>query len=272
MATQTIPTHSSARIRQVAGALIVALSNLLWFAYYIKTIFFVDYYKPGDERLMEETTWTLGIGVFFIIGFILLCTTATNKATRIASILAICTATLSLLANAYSQYNMWLIITEQTMGDGLIYIGAVLSFITTFIIPALWIYIYSIIIKGNSDMSCGDKRWIHVLILTKIGSFALYMYYIIAPFVVYNESDLSFTSPSLLSWTLLSCLIICVAEFRMGMSSAFKGNYSDMPAEDGTYSPLNRYFLALLIAVPIIVALWVTIISNAEYIENILNF
>ena len=271
MTTQTIPTQSYARIRQVAGALIIALSNLLWFAYYIKTIFFVDYYKPGDERLMEDATWTLGIGIFFIIGLILLCTTATNKATRIASIIGISAATLSLLANAYSQYNMWLLITEQTMGDGLIFIGAVFSFITIFIIPALWIYIYSIIIKGNSDMSRSDKTWMHVLILTKIGSFALYIYYIIAPIVVYNDSDYSYTQPTLFTWTLLSCLIVCVAEFRMGMSSAFKGNYSDMPAEKGTYSPINRYFVALLIAAPIIVALWITIISNAEFIENILN-
>ena len=267
MTTQIKPTQSSARIRQIIGAVMIAATNILWLAYHIKITLFVDYSKPVDARIIEDAVLIGAIGIIFIIGWILLLTTASNKATRIASIVALTASTLSLMSNMWLEYNYWERATDSPYNETIAIIGLVLSFFTTFIIPIMWVYLYVTIIKANEDMKTSDRGWIHVLIIAKIAAFSMNMYYMFAPMILPEV----ILQPQFMSWTLLAYIIVTFAEFRMAMSSAFNGERNEQPATLRTYLHLNRYPIAVAIATIFIVGAWMLISHNASFINDLTN-
>ena len=62
---------------------------------------------------------------------------------------------------------------------------------------------------------------------------------------------------------------MAVAEFRVAKCAAFAGDYDPKPASKGTYSPINKYFAAVTITIPIVLGLLWIVYNNLEFIESI---
>ena len=267
MATQTIPTKSSARTRQIIGAVLIASTNILWLAYYLKSIFSTSSYDSFVDAAIESAILMGGICCILIAGWALLLTTASNMATRIACIIAIVATTLSLLSRLYTQYAYVSLFTDMPVNEVMDIIGLVFSFLTTFITPLMWIYLYITIIKANDDIETSNRGWIHLLIITNMATFCVNTYAALA-LMILPEVVLR---PQFTSWMFLAFILVTIAEFRMAMCRAFNGECSDHQATWRTYLHLNRYTIAVAVAVVVIIGAWILMNNNAAVINDLIN-
>ena len=239
---QTLSTPKSVKIRQNISAGLLVLTDIYWL---IRLIF-----TPSQQ---VATLCDLIVGVIFLAAWGLLCSTASNKASRVASIIII------VFSFRYALHI-----------DILQYI-----YILLFFKPLTTIYAYSILLRGNSNITATDKTWIGYIILGSIGVFAISMYY--AGFgLMFPQRDYDFIRQYNFSttigwnlWNIAYYILMTVAEFRVAKCAAFAGNYSSEPASKGTYSPINKYFAAVIITVSIVLGLLWVVYSNLESIESI---
>lgn len=248
---QTLLTPKSVKIRQNIAAGLFVLTDIYWL---IQMIFSFNLHFGN-----------LIVQAIFLVGWGLLCSTASNKASRIASIIIIVFASINALLSFLEASNL-LIYTSGIILS--IYIFQILKPLTT-------IYAYSILLKSNSNIDDTDKTWASYIILVSIGVFTISLYN--AGFgLMFPQRDYDFiiqynfsTSIGWSLWNIAYCILMAVAEFRVAKCAAFAGNYSPEPAPKGTYSPINKYFAAVIITLPIVLGLLWVVYSNLESIESI---
>lgn len=242
---QNLPIPQSVKIRQNIAAGLLVLTDIYWLIISIGI--------PLPTPLISAI-----IGVVCAVAWGLLFSTAANKATRVASIIIIVFVCLSAL---------------------LTLIGGSIPATTTAIFhcikPLTSIYAYSILLKGNSNIDTTDRTWLGMMMLSPIGVLILNGYYFGFGFLqlstdyAFNlQYNLAFSTTWKI-WNIIYYILIAIAEFRVAKCAAFAGNYTTEPAPKGTYSPINKYFAALLIAVSITLCLLWLIYSNLESIESI---
>ncbi len=239
----------SVKIRQNIAAGLLVLTDIYWM---YRIIFPV---APEIDALCN-----LIVGVTFIAAWTLLCTTASNKATRVASSIII---TFSLIATVLN-----LTITGNPALYTYIYIFQIIKLLSS-------IYAYSILLKGNSNISTNDRSWLGFLILASIGYVIINLCFMGFSYI-FPERDYDFMrqyafyiSISWAIWNLVFYCLLLVAEFRVAKCAAFEGNYSSEAAPKGTYSPLNKYFAAALISIPIVIGLLWVVYNNLEFLDSI---
>ena len=252
---QTLSTPKSVKIRQNISAGMLVLTDIYWL---IRLIF-----TPSQQ---VATLCDVIVGVIFHVAWGLLCSTASNKASRVASIIII------VFGFIYALHNFSLLVLSNPIEyiDILQYV-----YILLFFKPLTTIYAYSILLRGNSNITATDKTWIGYIILGSIGVFAISLYY--TGFgLMFPQRDYDFISQYNFSttigwniWNIAYYILMTVAEFRVAKCAAFAGNYSSEPATKGTYSPINKYFAAVIITVSIVLALLWVVYSNLESIESI---
>lgn len=248
---QTLSTPKSVKIRQNIAAGLLVLTDIYWL---IRILFSLSQ--------QVGTLCDLIVGVIFLVAWGLLCSTASNKASRIASIIII------VFTFTYTSLN--LVSNPLEYMDILEYI-----YILLFFKPLATIYAYSILLRGNSNITATDKTWVGYIILASIGVFAISLYYVEFG-LIFPERDYDFirqydfsTSIGWSLWNIAYYILMAVAEFRVAKCAVFAGNYSSEPAPKGTYSPINKYFAAVIITLPIVLGLLWVVYSNLESIESI---
>lgn len=248
---QTLSTPKSVKIRQNIAAGLLVLTDIYWL---IRILFSLSQ--------QVGTLCDLIVGVIFLVAWGLLCSTASNKASRIASIIII------VFTFTYTSLN--LVSNPLEYMDILEYIYMLLFFK-----PLATIYAYSILLRGNSNITATDKTWVGYIILASIGVFAISLFYMEFG-LIFPERDYDFirqynfsTSIGWILWNIAYYILMAVAEFRVAKCAAFAGNYSPEPAPKGTYSPINKYFAAVIITLPIVLGLLWVVYSNLESIESI---
>jgi hypothetical protein len=248
---QTLSTPKSVKIRQNIAAGLLVLTDIYWL---IRILFSLSQ--------QVGTLCDLIVGVIFLVAWGLLCSTASNKASRIASIIII------VFTFTYTSLN--LVSNPLEYMDILEYIYMLLFFK-----PLATIYAYSILLRGNSNITATDKTWVGYIILASIGVFAISLYYMEFG-LIFPERDYDFIrqynfsiSIGWILWNIAYYILMAVAEFRVAKCAAFAGNYSPEPAPKGTYSPINKYFAAVIITLPIVLGLLWVVYSNLESIESI---
>lgn len=246
---QTLPTPLSVKTRQNIAAWLLVLTSVL----NLTLLFFKYNFLIG-----------LFIGIVNTIAWILLYTTASNKATRTASIIII---TLSLISIAKtivlnsnpSEYHITIIV-----------VSILQSLIT--------IYAYSILLKGNNSINIEDRAWIGFLIISNIGVLIINLFFnffnvlLLYTNIVYYElfrPYIFINSIGWMLWNIVYYILAMAAEFRMAKCVAFTSNYNSEPASKEIYSPINKYFAATLISAIVVLGLLYLIYNNILYIENI---
>lgn len=239
----------SVKIRQNIAAGLLVLTNIYWM---YRIIFPVT---PEIDALCN-----LIVGVTSIAAWTLLCTTASNKATRVASNIII---TFSLIATVLK-----LTIIGNPALSTYIYIFQIIN-------PLSSIYAYSILLKGNSNISTNDRSWLGFLILASIGNVIINLVFMGFGYIFpgrdydFMRQYAFYISISWVIWNLAFYCLILVAEFRTAKCAAFEGNYTSEAAPKGTYSPLNKYFAATLISIPIVIGLLWVVYNNLEFLDSI---
>ena len=244
---QTLPTQKSVKIRQNIAAGLLVLTDIYWLT---RTIF----------TFSQETAiiCNLTIGAIYLAALGLLCTVASNRASRIASIIII----------VFTFVNLSLSFIEASNPSIYIYIFQIVKPLTT-------IYAYSILLKGNSNIAATDKTWVGYIIPALIGALAVNLYYVGFGYM-FPQRDFHFivqynftSSIGWLFWNIAYYCLMAVAEFRVAKCAAFAGDYDPKPASKGTYSPINKYFAAVTITIPIVLGLLWIVYNNLEFIESI---
>ena len=239
----------SVKIRQNIAAWLLVFTDLFWMAATATSMFGVNL-----------TGLSFYVSVVYILAWILLCTTASNKATRIASIILLASSLVNLILVQFMSID-----SPSIM---LVYLSIKL------LIP---IYAYSLILKGNDNINAKDRSWLGYIIVAGIGLFMVQLFYIVYTLLYpLGDYDYQFHLQYFFAygfgwniWNIVYYILLLVAEFRIAKSPAFVGRYISAPAPKGTYSPLNKYFAAALIASSIVVGLLYVIFSNLHSIENI---
>lgn len=241
---QNLPIPQSVKIRQNIAAVMLVLTDI----FYIITSIGV----PRTHYMMTI------IGIVCATAWVLLYSTASNKATRVASIIIIVFTLIATLLDLF--------IASRP---------ATFTFVFHIIKLLTSIYAYSTLLKGNDNINATDKTWISYIIVALIGMFAIYLYNIGFGYM-FPQRDYDFirqynfsVSLTWILWSIAYYVLMAIAEFRMAKCAAFSGNYTTEPAPKGTYSPINKYFAALLIVLPITLGLLWVIYSNLESIESI---
>lgn len=242
---QTLPTPLSVKTRQNIAAWLLVLTGVL----NLTLLFFQYNFLIG-----------LFIGIVNTIAWILLYTTASNKATRTASIIII---TLSLISIAKtivlnsnpSEYHITIIV-----------VSILQSLIT--------IYAYSILLKGNNSINIEDRAWIGFLIISNIGVLIINLFFNVLLYTNIVDYELFrpynfINSIGWMLWNIVYYILAMAAEFRMAKCVAFTGNYNSEPASKEIYSPFNKYFAATLISAIVVLGLLYVIYNNTLSIENI---
>lgn len=242
---QTLPTPLSVKTRQNIAAWLFVLTGVL----NLTLLFFQYNFLIG-----------LFIGIVNTIAWILLYTTASNKATRTASIIIIALSLISIaktivLNSNPSEYYITIIV-----------VSILQSLIT--------IYAYSILLKSNNSINIEDRAWIGFLIISYIGVLIINLFFDVLLYTNIVDYELFrpynfFNSIGWMLWNIVYYILAMAAEFRMAKCVAFTGNYNSEPASKEIYSPINKYFAATLISAIVVLGLLYVIYNNTLSIENI---
>lgn len=261
-----MPASQSVRIRQLVAAILLVATNIIQIVFQLTQPLIIESCSDIEEFYTISIYHTVIVDIIFIASWALLCSTAANRATRIASIIAMAAAAISCCAELVSVKMAIDFFADVETSDAMLALNTVLGIYTIFLMPLMWVYVYSLLLRANDNIASNDRSWINLLIIAAIANYATYLYSFVSSFVL---GDSPYNIPPILSsWATILLLVKCFAEFRMAKSAAFMGNYSTESAK-GAYSPINKYFLAMIIAVPIIIGLWLAVFSNADFFESI---
>ena len=235
---QVEPIPKSIRVRQDIAAWLFVLSN----AYMIIAAFI-----PMAPFVNNAIT-----SIICITGWSILTTIASNKATRVAALLSILFSIATCIRGMFQIPFTWVTTTMLIIPMNLI-----------------WIYIYSLIIQAN-DIDNKDKVWISLLVVFQIMNTTSDLNFMIG-------QSMNLDSSHVWAWNLFLVLpfhiifggINIIAGYRLAKCSAFSGNYNPSHQPKEIYSPVNKYFAALLITTSILCGLWVILYSCIDFIESI---
>ena len=244
---QTLPTPLYVKTRQNIAAWLFVLTGVL----NLTLLFFQYNFLIG-----------LFIGIVNTIAWILLYTTASNKATRTASIIIIALSLISIAKNRVLNSNP----SEYYIFITIIVVSILQSLIT--------IYAYSILLKGNNSINIEDRAWIGFLIISNIGVLIINLFFNVLLYTNIVDYELFrpynfINSIGWMLWNIVYYILAMAAEFRMAKCVAFTGNYNSEPASKEIYSPINKYFAATLISTIVVLGLLYVIYNNTLSIENI---
>lgn len=255
--TNVQPINRSVRTRQIIATVIFSIVSI----YNLYRMIFgpiAIYFAPSNTLLNTLLNVEYIIKeVVYLVPFILLFTIASNKATKIASVLFIVGSIVSGLSNALFALNM--MIPMWCYNCTLILSGVI------------FLYGFSLMMQANSDISREHKGWLHYLLI----------YNTMTTLVLYNQIyGLFFEYPNLkftnligsMIWIMVMMILALISYCKFAQCAAFSGNYDPTPAPAKTYLPFNKYFAAWVVTVIIVCGLWCLLYSNSEIIENVLTF
>ena len=240
----TEPLQKSVKVKQNIAAWLLVLTNVYWI-----------FSNATGVALLEGILQPIIIGLTCIIAWGFLYSIASNKATRIVTIIGI----VHLFINGIS--NIIPFICDYDYSN----IPVVWFMLINILLYLLSIYTYSTLLKANTNISNNDKTWIGIILIHFTFRLSYFIFY-----CIYNINPTYITEYNWLWLIIIFNIFTLIAEFRFAKCAAFSGNYNPEPAAKGTFSPLNKYFVATLVAVAFILGLLYLLYSNVEIIENIL--
>lgn len=194
-------------------------------------------YNPTYDNI-----WALFVNVMWVVPLII---AASNKAVRNAMLISLVTCILNFCWTmlVYSNSNA---LTLTEVGD------LVLVSICTIVFPLAWIYSYSII-SSNAELASEKRNWISLLsvfmllsvfvqftsVFCALGGDASYMQSAFYTGGMYNV------------FVLIMRVLWLIAWYKIIFSDAFAG-YKDGAEEKYDYRFFNRYTLAYLVAVTVV--------------------
>ena len=231
----------SVKIRQNIAAVLLVLTDVYWILNTLGTL---------TGRLIGGTasTYVTILSCVFIINLIawvLLLTVSANKPTRIACITILLLALGSAFLPALIMTNTALTITWNSL-----YL-------------LLKVYAFAIILKANTNLASEDQTWIKLLLVVSIPNFIVSLANVLFPELPFTVCITWFI------WCIIYYILVGIAEFRVAKCAAFTGRTDAEDMVENVYSPLNKYFAAVFITVPIILGLLYIISSNVNSIENL---
>lgn len=244
--SQTIPIPKSVKVKQNIAAWIFVLGNIYClFLYIFKYVRFLD----GMLFCAIEDAF---VYLMHIIGWCFLLSIVANKATKIASITMLATNCLSIAIYCLA-----------------LFIGNFPGHLCFIAIYVLDIYALSTIIRAN-NISRNDKTWVSLLIISEIITMISSIHNVIIYIYTIDWSYNYLVSISKY-WTIIISILWLIGGYRLAKCAAFSGNYNTTPTPRKIYSPLNKYFAAILITAVVMCGLWCILYGNIEAIESILN-
>ncbi len=110
-----------------------------------------------------------------------------------------------------------------------------------------FVRVYAIsLILTNNKLDLKARRWIPMLMISVIGSMVSMFMYWLLPYIAYLSGGELWSGGYELFQIFIIVPLTLVANFILIYSSAFNGNYKS--AVPGNYNPLNRYFIAIVLA------------------------
>lgn len=244
---QTLPLSKSVRVRQNIAAGLLVATNLFWLV--------AAPLQLVGINLMALPFTELIVGLVFAASWLLLCTVASNKAVRVASIIIIACCLIKLVMPLITNV-VCASLPDLSEMDRMNIIGKI-NFIFYMIRSLFMVYAYSLILNSGSEIDENDRSWIVVLIVFMAQSIFLFRWLLAGAMLVWSI------------WNVAYYILMLIAEFRLAKCAAFTGNYDSGIVPKGAYSPLNRYFAGVLIAAVLVSALLMLIAPYREAIENI---
>lgn len=129
--------------------------------------------------------------------------------------------------------------------------------------PLLETYVLSVVLR-NSRMEEHEQSWVGLIIVYNGWQFIHFLFFYISSLA--NIGTLDFPeifSDELYSnfsmvWNAIWQLLLVVAWFKFARSNAFSGNIQSSRFVSGTYTPLNKYVIAIVLISGLIVGLlWI---------------
>lgn len=238
----------SVRIKRNIAAWLLVLTNVYWLVTIITGNLFMEIIPYETmQSMLSGTDVYLGyyllqsviIGVICFIAWCFLINIASNKVTRIISIVAAFLITINVVQFAINYFS------PDAFSNGI-------SLGVSFGVPLLWIYCYATLIRSN-NISNTDKNWIAFLIVLRIVNILLGVH---RTYGIPYDYNFQCNNIALAAWDVCVRILILVAEYRLVKCAAFTGNYNPESVDIKIYSPLNKYFAATAITVVIIGGLW----------------
>lgn len=237
------PVQESVKIRQNIAASFLVLTDICGLILLIAPLCGINFTSTSESAIQHSSI----INLLFLIAWGILCSTASNKASRTASIIIIVFTLINLIPSKISPLTFAIFTITKQLSS---------------------IYAYSLIIRSSNSISNRDKSWINVIIVFAIGS----LFYTLSSLFFKNiEIQYSIANPSsgFILWNIAYYIFAAIAEYRMAKCAVFTGNNYSEPTPKGTYLPLNKYLAATLISISTVLILMFLVYSNVDTIENI---
>lgn len=238
------PVHKSVKIRQNIAASLLVLTDIYGLILLIAPLCGINLATSPEGYILLSKI----ISLLFLIAWGILCSTASNKASRTASIIIITFTFIHLIPIKLSSLTLAIFIIIKLLSS---------------------IYAYSLIIRSSNSISNRDKGWINILIVFVIGNLFINN----LPYLLFKNIDMQYSvanpSSGFILWRIITYLFLAVAEYRMAKCAVFAGNNYSEPIPKGTYSPLNKYLAATLISISTVLILMFLVYSNVDAIENL---
>ncbi|MBR6601730.1 MAG: hypothetical protein IKK87_07800 [Bacteroidaceae bacterium] len=234
------PVPKPIKLRQDIAASLLVFTDIYWLIRLIAPL-------CGINLAISHILDSYIVYLPFLIAWGILCSIASNKVSRIASLIIIVFALIMLMPIETSPLTF-----------------AIFNIIK----PLSLIYAYSLIIRSSNSISNGDKSWINTIIVFVIGGFFYTLFSLL-----FKDIDMQYsvTNPSsgFILWNIITYLFLAVAEYRMAKCAVFADSNDSEPTSKGVYSPLNKYLAATLISISTVLILMFLVYGNVDAIENI---
>ena len=257
------PIPKSVRAKQTIAAVLFMIPCILGAVFFLDTLLQgllgIEYY---NELGQVSLGWRLYILTFHygpeIISFIILLTLASNKTTKIATLL--------------------FIMTEVILYFGVGIVGLGLYF-TSFVL-FLRAYAFSLIITNNKEViNNQDKAWMYLFCIILVSSLLNLITQSIlelnqiswSDFLSWNSYRFSdnFLNIGLVVFNLCINILLIISMFYVVRCGAFNGISTNEVQPQANYSPLNKYMLGTVIGCVVGAVLLAIIYGNVDAINEL---
>lgn len=260
---EDVVAKSVRRKQNIAAALFIII-NVATIAYLCLSSFLGTVIFPHFDALLFAIE---------IVAFCVLSRISSNKATKVATYILLGVSTLNIIL-----YFIFSIFLSDTMEN--YHIINEIRHIINLLMALVSLYGFSLILRANKGITAYEKSWINIniilMMLTVFLFISLHVRFLVYGSFVYEVGGrfvgyVVFQAyRSYLLWYIVLRFLQILAVIPFVKCAAFAGGECKESGVKGVYSPLNKYFLSLLVASVVAGVLWAILYSNVDAAESIL--
>ena len=251
---ETIESFSPCKKQYFAAALLVVYSILTkLFSLGIIAMLFSEIFLNASTLAIIQYSQiaNMSLNILFVLAMILLCKSASNKASRVATYVMMGTVVFYLIS-------LGLTLLEVN--------NPVISVIFGLLPNVLTIYAYGLVMQNNY-LNWTNRVWINLLPIISCYYLALVFSGIPTIDVVHhNIYEILYSSSMYMIWMFIIFILEVVALIKFACCEAFSGKYDTHCV--GNYMPFNKYIAAMLVTPSVIMlVIFLFLKYGAQFIE-----